>query len=133
MFRVWSDSFFSIRLDYGRKLVVLARTERGFASSTDLVQAYARLAHELRSYSVATLGVLIDARLAPPVSPTLEIDFIRLNSSLFSPFRCCAVLLQPTGIAQGKRICPPGARVLVTSSLAEASVHLGLENVLAVA
>ena len=127
MFCLAATSFFSIRVDFEQKFLLLTRTQRGFADLRELRHAYERLAHELRPYGLHQLGVLIDVRLAPAIVPEYETEFIAVNVSLLRPFCCSAVLVRATGLAQAARIRTRAAidGTLVTSSLGAASVHLG--------
>lgn len=129
MLRVWSDSFWTVHVEYLRKLVIVERGTTPFEDVETIESSHLRLGRELASYALRCRALLIDSRLSPKITPALETAFVAGATRIHRLFQVYAVIVRPSGVTQGKQI---RARLvstcLVTSLPEEAGAHLGVPD-----
>lgn len=129
MLRVWSDSFWTVSVDYLRKLVIVERSTTPFLDADAIESSHVRLGREIASYALRCRALLLDSRPAPRIAPSLEGAFIASATRIHRLFHTCAVIVRPSGVAHGKQVRTRLlSNCLVTSVTAEAGAHIGVPD-----
>lgn len=130
MLRVWSDSFWTVSVDYLRKLVIVERSTTPFVDADAIERSHAKLGREIASYALRCRALLLDSRPAPKIAPALEGEFIASATRIHRLFQSCAVIVRPSGVAHGKHVRSRLlSNCLVTSSPTEAGTHIGVPEI----
>lgn len=127
MLKVWSDNFWTVSVDYRRKLVIVTRSTTPFVDADTIETSHFRLGREIASYALRCRALLLDSRPAPTIAPALEGAFIASATRIHRLFHTCAVLVRPSGVAHGKQVRSRLlSTCLVTSVPADAGAHIGV-------
>jgi hypothetical protein len=124
--------FLRVEHDEPRRFVRYTRSSRGFATISELDDAYLGLIRTFQRLDRPRLNLLVDLREAPPRNdPAFEQAIARHRGPMMQGFRRVAILVKSVvgGLQVRRHMSDDGAIVLVTQDEDEALRYLGVPGV----